>query len=129
MAWGWESAFYTQPFVPFNKARANTVTIDKWQQSLSRSVPVAKAKPSQATTFAVPAQASNIVILRSWYQPLGKAPATSRAKPTQATSFSVPAQTHTNAGPTIKSIPLYYDAGIHRKLTVYYQAKIAPPAR
>src|SRR5258708_23136665 len=108
-------------FVPLNPTQvAATPPPNGWFGPINFAVNTAIAQPTQATTFAIPAQVSNSVSQFGWYYPLSQAVPVSQAQ--QGYSF-VPFNT-AQMLPAI--IPLFYDAGIPRTATVYYQALFNP---
>ena len=128
---GWRSQLSTVPLVakvqvdsnvfPLNPIQiAATPPPNGWFGPVSLAANVAIAQPTQATTFATPFQVSNSVSQFGWYCSLSRAVPVSQAQ--QGYSF-VPLNT-VQVLPAI--IPLFYDAGIPRTATVYYQALFNP---
>ncbi len=108
-------------FVPLNPIQvAATPPPNGWFGPISPAANVVLAQPTQATTFAIPAQVSNSVSQFGWYLPLSKAVPV--AQSWQGNAF-VPFDT-VQILPQI--IPLFYDAGVPRTATVYYQALFNP---
>ena len=94
-----------------------------WLSTTSFTPPVAKAQPTQATSFAVPPSVGTPTPSQfGWYAPLSKAAPVAKADPGQ---FSVPFNTAQVAPPTF-IIPLAYDAASIESRFVYYQASVRP---
>ncbi len=108
-------------FVPLSSVQvAATPPPNGWFGPISPAANVAIAQPTQATTFAIPTQISNSISQFGWYYPLSQPTPVAQAQ--QGYTF-VPFNT-VQMLPQI--IPLFYDAGVPRTATVYYQALFNP---